>query len=364
MTTIMLKSRSLPLLMSALLAACGPAAQEDAKPAAAPAGVIALTAEQKQKLAITLASAQAAGELPFGTVPALVSLPPEARVAVTSPYGGTVTRIFVIEGQQVRAGQPLATVQASDSIQYSAALARARAELPVAEAQAKRLEQLAREGIIAPARADEARAAAAAARASVSENARLLGIAHAGGNGTITLVAPISGRVAHVGIETGASLTNAEAPFIVENVSALRLDLQIPERLAGQVTQGMAVTVEQDGKLAHGRVLSVGQSLDPATRSITARAALDAGATLVPGKAVMAVLAGSQKGSGVAVPETAVARMEDADYVFVAAPQGFRRAQVTVAGHSGGKAFLSAGLKAGEQVAATSVAELKALAGQ
>ncbi len=362
----MLTSRMLPLLLaSTLLAACGSSGDQPAAPApAAPEGVIALSPAQRQKLAITLASAQPASELPFGTVPALVSLPPEARVAVTSPYGGTVTRIFVIEGQQVRAGQPLATVQASDSIQYSAALARARAELPVAEAQAKRLEQLSREGIIAPARADEARAAAAAARANVTENARLLGIAHAGGNGTITLSAPITGRVAKVGVQTGAGLTNADAPFIVENVTALRLDLQIPERLAGQVQTGMGVIVEQDGKQAQGRVLSVGQSLDPATRSITARASLDKGITLVPGKAVMATLAGSQKGSGVAVPETAVAHIEDADYVFVTAPQGFARVKVVVAGRSGGKAFLSAGLKAGQQVTASSVAELKALAGQ
>jgi hypothetical protein len=55
----------------------------------------------------------------------------------------------------------LAVVRAAETVQYGAALARSQAELPVVAANAARMGQLSREGIIAPARADEAHAALA-----------------------------------------------------------------------------------------------------------------------------------------------------------------------------------------------------------
>jgi cobalt-zinc-cadmium efflux system membrane fusion protein len=122
----------------------------------------------------------------------------------------------------------------------------------VAAAQAARMEQLAREGIIAPARAEEARATFSAAQATMNENRRLLALGAASADGTITLRAPIAGRVTTVGIDAGSPVGSGPAPFLIENNAQLRLDLQIPERLAGHVRPGMAVHVEQDGRSATG----------------------------------------------------------------------------------------------------------------
>ena len=118
------------------------------------------------------------GTLPVATVPAQVSLPPEARVAVTSPFAGVVTQVLVIPGQQVARGQALALVRAAEPVQFGAELARAEADLPVLRASAARLSQLAREGIIAPARADEAQAALRRGEATAAEQQRLLAMAH------------------------------------------------------------------------------------------------------------------------------------------------------------------------------------------
>jgi cobalt-zinc-cadmium efflux system membrane fusion protein len=93
---------------------------------------------------------------------------------------------------------------AAEAVQFGAALARSNAALPVAAAQAARMEQLAREGIIAPARAEEARATFSAAQATMNENRRLLALGAASADGTITLRAPIAGRVTTVGIDAGS----------------------------------------------------------------------------------------------------------------------------------------------------------------
>ena len=347
----------------------------EAPPAAeSAAGAGQLSDAQVARLGIRLEPARAAGNLPLGTVPAVVSLPPEARVAVTSPFAGTIVRMFVIQGQDVVQGQPLAIVRAADTVRFGAELARAEADLEFSRASARRLDQLAKDGIVAGVRADEARAAVNRTEATIRENRRLLALGGAGRDGTMTLRAPISGRVSSVLVETGAMVGDAMAPFVVENTSALRLDLQLPARLAGQVRSGMTVDVVLPGEagkgspgMASGQVLSVGTSLDPASNSIAAKASLTGAAGLVPGKGVMVIVNGDGTSgkAGVAVPSQAVVKIGGQDYVFVRKGKTFERRSVTLAADAGGRAVISAGLKVGEPVAISGVAELKSLlAGQ
>jgi cobalt-zinc-cadmium efflux system membrane fusion protein len=356
----------LPLCAGLMLAACQKSPAPDA-PAASVAkdGSVAVSAQQIARLGIGMAVAQPAPAMPIGTVPSVVSLPPDARVAVTTPYAGTVLKVLVIQGEAVRQGQPLAMVRAAEPVQYGAALARSQAELPVVAANAARLGQLSREGIIAPARADEANAALAAVRATIAENQRLLALGGAGRDGAITLRAPITGRVANVNVDSGAAVGNGVAPFVVENAADLRLDLQIPERLAQKVRVGMSITVLQDGRAAQGKVLSIGESLDPLTRSVAAKASLPSDSRFVPGKSVMATIAGTNATPGVSIPASALTHDGDADLVFVRTAQGFRATTVRVAGQIGDRVFVASGLAAGNQIATSGVAELKSLkAGQ
>src|SRR3546814_11735709 len=83
-------------------------------------------------------------------------------------------------------------------------LTRANARAGVARSNAARLSQLAREGIIAGARADEANALAAEAGADVAEKASILKMVNGvGASGTYTLTAPIAGRVTTASVPTG-----------------------------------------------------------------------------------------------------------------------------------------------------------------
>lgn len=352
------------------LASGGGDQAEPANQAAADPG--ALTDAQIRQLGIRLEPAQAAGAAPVGTLPGVVSLPPEARVAVTSPFAGTVLRVMVIQGQRVRAGEPLAVVRTAETVQFGADLARAEADLAVDRAAAARLDTLAREGVVAGSRADEARAALSRTEATIRENRRLLALGGAAGDGTATLRAPIAGRVAIAAIEAGATTGGGgPAPFVIENDSALTLDLQVPERLAGRILPGMAVEIagtDPARPAARGRILSVGASLDPATRSIPAKAALDAGSVLTPGKGIMAVVtgdAGTGGATALSVPSPAVTRMDGQDYVFVRSGARFVQRKVIVAAEAAGRTIITDGLRAGETVATSGVAELKSLlAGQ
>ena len=320
-------------------------------------------------LRIQTAKAEPTDGIPVGTVPGLVALPPEARVAVTSPFPGAAVRVFVIEGQAVRRGQPLALVRAAEPVQIRGELARAQTELALADAQARRLEQLADEGIIAQARSDEAQARLAQARASVAEGRRMAALAGAGPDGTMTLIAPISGRVAHVSVETGGPVDGMTAPFVIENASAYRIDLQLPERLARSAAPGMAVEVRiptsaGEPVIVGGRILTIAPSIDPATRSVMAKASIGAAPGLVPGQNVMVTISGAASGGGVAVPSNAVTLIGGAEHVFVRSGKVFRPRKVTIAAEAAGRSVVAEGLGPGEVVATSSIAELKAMAAE
>ena len=321
-------------------------------------------------LEIETAEAVAATGVPLARVPGQVTLPPDARVAVTAPFPGAAVRLYVIEGQEVARGAPLALVRAAEPVTIGADIARARAEVGLAEARATRLGQLAGEGIIAQARADEANAALVQARATLAEAQRMAALAGSGPDGMMTLRAPIAGRVAHVGVDTGGGVDGMTAPFVIEASGRYQVDLQIPARLAGQIRPGMAVEAELAGVdggepvTVGGQILSVTPSVDPQTRSVIAKASIGAAPGIVAGQNLMVSITGTQDSPGVSIPASAVTRIEGADHVFVRSGTDFVPRAVTVVANSGGTAVISQGLEAGEVVATSSIAELKAAAAE
>ncbi|MFC3099046.1 efflux RND transporter periplasmic adaptor subunit [Alteraurantiacibacter palmitatis] len=345
-----------------VLSACGSGSPEAEDAAPDPAASSALTVETAQ--------AVAAQGVPLARVPGQVTLPPEARVAVTAPFPGAAVRVFVIEGQAVARGAPLALVRAAEPVTIGADIARARAEVGLAQARAARMHQLASEGIIAQARADEAEAALVQARATLSEAQRMAAMSGTGADGMMTLRAPISGRVAHVGVETGGGVDGMNAPFVIEAAGPFHVDLQLPPRLAAQVRPGMAVEAllpALDGGeplTIGGQIISVAPSIDPQTRSVMAKASISAAPGLVAGQNLMVSITSAGEGRGVSVPSRAVTRINGADHVFVRDGADYVPRPVTVVANSGGTAVISEGLEAGETIATSSIAELKSAAAE
>lgn len=348
-------ARLAPLAVLAAMPACS-------SPLSEQAGDPAAKADTSAGLAIESVAAREVDNVPLGSVPGTISLPPEARVAVTAPFSGAVVRVYVIEGQQVARGEALGLMRAAEPVQIGGDLARARSAAALAEARAKRLAQLADEGIIAQARADEAKAEWEQARASVAQFSRMAALGGVSADGSMTLRSPIAGWVANVAVETGGGVDNVTAPFVVEAAGAYQIELQLPERLAQAVRPGMAVEIALGGDGAApvgGKIIAVAPSLDPATRSVMARASIGGAPGVIAGRNVTVTILGNWR--GIAVPDRAVTRIGDKDHVFVRKGKAWEPRAVTVASRGGGLAVISAGLAAGEVVAGSSVAELKAM---
>jgi cobalt-zinc-cadmium efflux system membrane fusion protein len=217
---------------------------------------------------------------------------------------------------------------------------------------------LAREGVIAGARADEARAARRESDAELGEQRRTLALVKARSDGTYTLVAPIAGKVTKAAIETGMPVDGASAPYVIDATDRYELTAQLPERLIGQVLAGMRVELGGVG----GTVTSVGSVVDPATRSASLRAKLPAAPGIVAGQVTSVTLLKPAPAGAVSVPTDAVVMMDGQPVVFVRTARGFVMRPVKNAGAAGDRSVLLSGLRAGEQVAASGTSELKALA--
>ncbi|WP_416908055.1 MAG: efflux RND transporter periplasmic adaptor subunit [Polymorphobacter sp.] len=334
--------RSLPLLL--LLAACNSA--PDA-PADTPA----------RQVDATTAAATPASEVTLATVPGTIVQPPGARVAVTATLGGTAAQVLVQPGEAVRKGQLLATLLSPEALALASDRARAEAARGVTRAEAARMALLESEGIVAGARADAARAADAAAAIDAREASRLLARASADDGGTIRLTAPIAGRIAAMAIEAGAAISAMSAPFIIEAVGSRSLALQVPERLAGQLAPGMAV-LTADGR--RGRLETIASTIDPATRSLAARARLDDdGSLLTSGRLIEVSLRAPAPEGALAVPRAALLQTAGETIVYVKTPDGFKPRPVAVLGQ-GDPAIITSGLAAGDEVATSNLPELRA----
>lgn len=330
-----------------------------AEVAAAPHG--GLSDEQFARLGVKTVTAALAENVPIGTVPATVTLPPESRVAVTASLPGAVRQVFVIEGQEVSRGQPLATIVSRDAMALGGNRSRAGARIDLARTNLARAEALYREGVIAAARVDEARAELRQAQSEAGEATRMLAASGASDNGVVTLRAPIAGRVSKVAVQTGGPVDGLTAPFVIDATYAYQLDLQLPERLAGTVKPGMAVSLPGN---VTGTVLSVAPALDPVTRSVPAKARIGAAPGLIAGKSVLVALHADAQTAVVSVPSAAIVRIGDKDVVFVSTGKRFAVREVTLGGSANGQTAILSGLKPGEVIAASSIPELKMLLGE
>lgn len=275
-----------PLLSLFLIAGiagggCGKSAPDEAAastPAPEPTATPELPADVRDIAAVAKpeATPQAAdgGETGEGTVTATGELvaPVTSEVAVRMP--GRVGKVFADEGERVRRGQPLLTLETEylslELKRAEAEVARARASAADAERDFKRKEELIAKGSVARAAYDRSQSAYEAAQAGVAaaEAARDLArqrLADA------VLHSPITGVVAERRADAGERLGDSSVAYVIVQTSPLKLRFQLPERYLARVKRGQAVRATVDpypGQTFTGKVSVIGGVVDPETRTV------------------------------------------------------------------------------------------------
>lgn len=318
-------------------------------------GLITLSKEEQWSIPFAVAVAEER-EIP-ASIPAAGELvaPPGGIVHVSAPVAGLV-RVdgpHLGVGDAVVAGELLALIA---PISLDNSYARTRADVAAARLEADRAERLFEADAIPARRLEESRrnleVAVAAFEAIGGETA---GVDDDHDPTLYRLRSPIDGVVAVRDVALGEQVEVGKHAFTIVNAAALWFVARVPARYAAEANRirGAWFTVEGGtSNYMTGEVLSVGSMIDPASRTLPVRFAVqNAGGVLKLGMLAEGhVLLGDPVG-GVAVPASAIQDEDNLSVIYVMLTGNtFERRVVTTGPTDGSWTLVASGIEAGEQV--------------
>ena len=300
-------------------------------------------------------------------VDGVVDFDNDHATSVIAPMSGPVSRLLVQPGDHVSKGQLLATV---DSPDYAAAVAAYRKAVVAASAARKLADMdkdlLSHKGV-AQKEADQAESDAVSAESdrytalqtlvslnidphTLAEIKKGRAIAHISGE----IRAPMAGTVVERLITPGQLLqVGSTAAFTIANLSRVWVMAQIFDSDIGAVAVGDSAQVMTDTKAIAGRVENVSAEVDPSTRSVVARVAVDNPRGLLKKQMYVHVrIQSHDASSGILAPVSSILRDdENLPFVYVRQRDGsFARRRVTIGSRVGDSYEIPAGLKSGDRI--------------
>jgi multidrug efflux system membrane fusion protein len=256
---------------------------------------------------------------------------PSSTVAIRAQVTGELTSVSFKEGDDVREGQLLASLDPrpleTALKQAEANLQRDSAQAANAAAQATRAAELAERGIATREQAETSATNANALNATLSadratvENARVQ-LQYA------AIKAPISGRTGALMVHPGNLVrANDTTPLVVINqIVPINVSFAVPEAQLPMLKQYLAkgdVQVEAESpsdeeEPSEGRITFVDNAVDPTTGTIRVKGLFpNTGRRLWPGQFVNVVMTLATDPNALVVPSAAVQVGQQGSYVFV-----------------------------------------------
>ena len=342
---------------------------------------VVLSAEAYEAAGITIGSVGLRVLTPTIQVTGTLSYDERAMAIATARIGGRITRVVADYGQSVSSGEILAWIDSPELGAAQADYLRDESMSRLRKAEYERAELLREGEAISQGellrREAEWRAADAELK-TAEQKLHILGLSQGDieglSNGTVgagheyPVRASIDGQVTERQAVTGRVVSADDELFTVARLGSLWLFLQVFEKDLHAVDEGAVVTLTCEShpdEQFRGTIDFVGQVLDPHTRTVRARAAIDnPDGELKPGMFVYASIEARSEDAGgaprLAVPMAAVASVEGRDVVFMqTAERAFEPRPVVLGEASGGWIVIRSGLNEGEAIAATGIFTLK-----
>jgi multidrug efflux system membrane fusion protein len=307
---------------------------------------------------------------------ALGTVTPQATVRVTPQVSGVMQKVLFKEGQMVKAGDLLATI---DPRQFEMALMQAtgqrqrdEAQLDSARVQLQRFKTLLEQDSIARQEVDTQAALVKQLEGTVvidkaNEGAARLNL------GYTRVVAPVSGRVGLRTVDVGNVVSSGDANGIalITQITPIDVVFAIPQDHVGELQQNsakgvvMQVTALDRTRavtLDTGSFASLDNQVDITTGTVKAKARFsNSQLNLYPSQFVNVRLQVRTIENAVVVPVTALRMGSSGDYVYVVndkertvSLRPVKRGQATV-----DKVVIASGLEAGERVITEGADRLK-----
>jgi RND family efflux transporter MFP subunit len=289
----------------------------------------------------------------------IASLKSRQSTTIQPQVEGFVTRIAVRSGQRVSAGDVLFEI---DSARQQAAVGQLQsmrsmraADVEYARQEAERSKTLLQAGAMSQREFDQAQTAVRTSQAqldAVDQQIREQQVQL----GYYKVTAPNAGVVGDIPVRTGDRVTNATILTTVDANAILELYINVPVHEAPGLKVGLPVRIldEQGQPMATNRVTFISPTVEDATQTVLAKAALDDGRGKFRADQFVRVRVVWRTDPGLTVPLTAVIRVNAQHFVYVVEKNGeqtvAKQRPVQLGDLIGNDYVVISGLKAGDQL--------------
>jgi len=273
------------------------------------------------------------------------------QVVITSKYSDLVDEIYFDDGQKVKKGAVL--VKLNNQEEW-AKVNELTANLSESQAHLTRLIELLSSRAISESLVEQQEAKTKAIEAQLmSAKAKL---------NDLTIRAPFAGVLGFREVSKGAYIDSGDVITSLDDLSSIKVDFHLPERLLTHIHVGQQVTAlnsAYQNKEFIGQITAIDSRIDSSTRSIKVRAIINNKVLkLRPGMLLnMSVLL--QVENILQLPESSIIPIENIHYVFVVQEDKAVRKAIKIGRRHPGVVEVISGLVAGEDVVVEGALKLR-----
>jgi cobalt-zinc-cadmium efflux system membrane fusion protein len=280
----------------------------------------------------------------------------------------SLKREQVIYAQNIANRREVSTAR-TNLEQAKTALAKARQQKVLSAAALAREQRIAKQNLNDISQLQSAEAEYRAAQADLKSARTTLSLLKSSpsGKASIPVRAPISGVVSERKITLGEIITAEKELMTIINLDNVALEAAIYEKDIAAIRIGTPVTIQVDALKGHtftGRITFLSSTLDPETRTLTARALIDNPGALRPGMFARGEISTATGRSAITVPTDAVQSMDGKNMVFAATDKAyaFTSREVIIGAKAKGFIEIKSGLQPGEKIVSKGAFVVKAQA--
>jgi membrane fusion protein (multidrug efflux system) len=303
------------------------------------------------------------------TIPKLMlngSIEGKTSATISAKLAGRIEEVMVQEGQQVKAGDPLAKLESTElanSVRTAQdAVNKAKVNYDVAAKDYERYQTLFDQGATSQQTLDSAEAKKRIAQSDLSSAVNSQSDAEQQyGYGVIT--APVDGVVANVTVTVGQVVSPGAALMTVQDISQVYAVVNVEQKDLGMVKQGQPADVTVDtypDKVFAGTVEMINPEAGSNNRMFRTKVKVDnTDGALKSGMFSKIQLVTGDSVQVLTIPQAAIIQKQGIYYVFIVDNDKVTRRQVEVGATSGDGIEIKSGLQPGDKLAVSNVSQLK-----
>lgn len=299
-------------------------------------------------------------------VPARVDLNQHRIARIGASVTGRVSEIKAMLGQPVKKGEQLALLNSTELSMAQSDYLKASSQVNLRRLAVQRAQRLLESDVIAAAELQDRQGMLTEAEVDLQaslDRLRVMGMTEAdlkqlAKKRSIHSFSPVLSNIDGVVIERNITLGQvvqpADALYTVADLSLVWLVAEVPEQQAHWAHAGDAVDAEipaSPEKNVHGKLVYVADMVNPETRTVTVRMEVPNPKRDLKPQMLATLLIYKHGVQSLTLPDKAVFRDENRDYVFVETqPNRFQMRQVQLGEAEGHDRPVLSGLNAGERV--------------